>query len=352
MVAERETDRLRRKLRRFYGRSPKAQRLIADTQRGRRRSTARLKGYAAEASDILGRPRAHLLHLPRKPHQREHRRWRLLYPGRRAYRQSHQPAPRRHIRPGNHRRSQRHLRWQTGPFSGARTPAAPGIHRRIRRHFAAPQNPSPPHIGRERQHRPGLDPRQQSNPLHLKPQRQHGNSSSRISAIPPPRSSSRDAASFRPRLSPDGSHVLYLSAPTPDAAASLRSKSWTGGPPQLVLQERAAVTNYQCARTPSQLCIISKIVGPDHIFVAFDLEHGTAERSQGSPTSPIRTGPYRQTAASSRSSSTRIKSDFCPSGYRSSTRRHHRQLVPHQRRLVRRTAKASSCKASPQTTSP
>jgi hypothetical protein len=51
------------------------------------------------------------------------------------------------------------------------------------------------------------------------------------------------------------------------------SKPLAGGPARLVLQENG-ITNYQCARAPSQLCIFSKLVGHDHILVSFDLEHG------------------------------------------------------------------------------
>jgi DNA-binding winged helix-turn-helix (wHTH) protein/Tol biopolymer transport system component len=56
---------------------------------------------------------------------------------------------------------------------------------------------------------------------------------------------------FLPRLSADGAHVLYLAASKPDdspSLASLMSKSLTGGPPHLVLQERGVIKNYQlCA---------------------------------------------------------------------------------------------------------
>jgi DNA-binding winged helix-turn-helix (wHTH) protein/Tol biopolymer transport system component len=81
---------------------------------------------------------------------------------------------------------------------------------------------------------------------------------------------------FLPRLSADGSQVLYLAASKPgdiSFPASLMSKPLAGGPPRLVLQEKGIV-NYQCARTPSKLCIFSKLVGSDIIFVSFDLEHG------------------------------------------------------------------------------
>ena len=66
-----------------------------------------------------------------------------------------------------------------------------------------------------------------------------------------------------PRLSADGSQVLYLvESQRGDHSfpASLMSKPLAGGPPRLVLQENG-ITNYQCARAPSQLCIFSKLVG-------------------------------------------------------------------------------------------
>jgi DNA-binding winged helix-turn-helix (wHTH) protein/Tol biopolymer transport system component len=81
---------------------------------------------------------------------------------------------------------------------------------------------------------------------------------------------------FLPRLSADGAQVLYLVASKPEDTsfpASLMSKPLEGGPPHLVLQEKGII-NYQCARAPSTLCIFSKLVGQDLIFVSFDLEHG------------------------------------------------------------------------------
>jgi DNA-binding winged helix-turn-helix (wHTH) protein/Tol biopolymer transport system component len=79
-----------------------------------------------------------------------------------------------------------------------------------------------------------------------------------------------------PRLSADGLQVLYLVESQRDDdsfSASLMSKPLAGGPPRLVLRENG-ITNYQCARAPSELCIFSKLVGYDHILVSFDLEHG------------------------------------------------------------------------------
>ena len=79
-----------------------------------------------------------------------------------------------------------------------------------------------------------------------------------------------------PRLSADGLQVLYLvESPRGDHSlpASLMSKPLAGGPPRLVLRENG-ISNYQCARAPSRLCIFSKLVGDDHILVSFDPEHG------------------------------------------------------------------------------
>ena len=79
-----------------------------------------------------------------------------------------------------------------------------------------------------------------------------------------------------PRLSADGLHVLYLvDSQRGDRLfpASLMSKSLAGGPPRLVLRENG-ISNYQCARAPSQLCIFSRLVGSDHILASFDPEKG------------------------------------------------------------------------------
>jgi DNA-binding winged helix-turn-helix (wHTH) protein/Tol biopolymer transport system component len=77
-----------------------------------------------------------------------------------------------------------------------------------------------------------------------------------------------------PRLSADGSQVLYLlESGDLSLPASLMSKPLAGGPPRLVLRDYG-INNYQCARSPSQLCVFSKLVGPDHVLFSFDLEHG------------------------------------------------------------------------------
>jgi DNA-binding winged helix-turn-helix (wHTH) protein/Tol biopolymer transport system component len=79
-----------------------------------------------------------------------------------------------------------------------------------------------------------------------------------------------------PRLSADGTQVLYLSASRlddPSFPASLMSRPLAGGPPHLVLQEKGII-NFECARAPSKVCIFSNLAGNDLIFRSFDLEHG------------------------------------------------------------------------------
>jgi DNA-binding winged helix-turn-helix (wHTH) protein/Tol biopolymer transport system component len=77
-----------------------------------------------------------------------------------------------------------------------------------------------------------------------------------------------------PRLSPDGSQALYLSYPD-DASlpASLMSRPLAGGTPRTILQEKG-ISNHQCARAPSTLCLFSQGDGKDTVIRSFDLAHG------------------------------------------------------------------------------
>ena len=79
-----------------------------------------------------------------------------------------------------------------------------------------------------------------------------------------------------PRLSADGSQVLYVSSSNPDDVsypASVMSKPLAGGAPRMVIQGKG-IWNHQCARAPSTMCIFSQFDGQDHVFRSFDLEHG------------------------------------------------------------------------------
>jgi Tol biopolymer transport system component len=88
-----------------------------------------------------------------------------------------------------------------------------------------------------------------------------------------------------PRLSADGLQVLYLvESQQGDHSfpASLMSKPLAGGPPRLVLRENG-ISNYQCARAPSQLCIFSKLLGSGHILASFDPEKGPGREITRTP---------------------------------------------------------------------
>ncbi len=81
---------------------------------------------------------------------------------------------------------------------------------------------------------------------------------------------------YLPRLSADGSQVLYLSQTDPANPAvpiSLMRLPVTGGPLQLILRD-IGLGNYQCARLPSTLCIATKCEKDGVIFFAFDPGRG------------------------------------------------------------------------------
>jgi WD40-like Beta Propeller Repeat len=79
-----------------------------------------------------------------------------------------------------------------------------------------------------------------------------------------------------PRLSADGTQVLYLSSSNPDDAsfpAEVMSKPIAGGTPRVVIQGKG-IGNFQCAMAPSTLCLFTQVDGDDYIFRVFDMEHG------------------------------------------------------------------------------
>jgi DNA-binding winged helix-turn-helix (wHTH) protein/Tol biopolymer transport system component len=80
-----------------------------------------------------------------------------------------------------------------------------------------------------------------------------------------------------PRLSADGTHVLYLSSSNPDdpsLPAELMSKPVAGGAPRVVLKEKG-IGNFQCATAPSTLCLFSQVnERSDDVFRVFNLEQG------------------------------------------------------------------------------
>jgi DNA-binding winged helix-turn-helix (wHTH) protein/Tol biopolymer transport system component len=81
---------------------------------------------------------------------------------------------------------------------------------------------------------------------------------------------------FLPRLSPDGSKVMYLTgydANLPTRAVQLMQVPLRGGAPQMLLQ-KPSIINIQCARSPSQLCLLTTLVGGSAKFFSFDSQNG------------------------------------------------------------------------------
>jgi dipeptidyl aminopeptidase/acylaminoacyl peptidase len=75
-----------------------------------------------------------------------------------------------------------------------------------------------------------------------------------------------------PRLSPDGSQLLYLIYPTWDDTNSLiplMRVPLSGGTPQRVLESRW-ISNHQCSRMPATVCIFSEAGDRDLTFFTFD----------------------------------------------------------------------------------
>jgi Tol biopolymer transport system component/DNA-binding winged helix-turn-helix (wHTH) protein len=72
-----------------------------------------------------------------------------------------------------------------------------------------------------------------------------------------------------PRLSPDGSMMLYSKLGEPSFNSRLMRVPLAGGPSQFVL-EAPGIINYECARLPSTLCIYSQIEANQQRFFTFD----------------------------------------------------------------------------------
>ena len=80
-----------------------------------------------------------------------------------------------------------------------------------------------------------------------------------------------------PRLSPDGSMVIYQIPPHEGSSVTrIMRVPVGGGPPQLVL-ESTSVGNQQCAKLPSTLCIYSEFLLGEERFYTFDPFKGKGE---------------------------------------------------------------------------
>ena len=81
---------------------------------------------------------------------------------------------------------------------------------------------------------------------------------------------------WQPRMTPDGSEILYVSTPQssdPETLSSIFAIPRTGGTPRLVLQD-AIIRIVQCARLPSTICLYSITKGNSSETFRFDVRSG------------------------------------------------------------------------------
>ena len=90
----------------------------------------------------------------------------------------------------------------------------------------------------------------------------------------------------QPRVTPDGSEILYISTPRsagPEAPSSIFAIPLDGGTPRLVLKD-IGIWNVQCARLPSTICLYSTAKGKTWRTFRFDVRNGkTADPPQNDP---------------------------------------------------------------------
>jgi Tol biopolymer transport system component len=85
----------------------------------------------------------------------------------------------------------------------------------------------------------------------------------------------------QPRVTPDGSEILYISHPKstdPEAPASIFAIPIAGGAPRLILKD-VHIWNMQCARLPSTMCLYSKTKGDTSETFRFDVRSGKSSAS-------------------------------------------------------------------------
>jgi DNA-binding winged helix-turn-helix (wHTH) protein/Tol biopolymer transport system component len=81
---------------------------------------------------------------------------------------------------------------------------------------------------------------------------------------------------WQPRLTPDGSEILYVStpqSPSPETLSSIFAIPVMGGTPRLVLQD-FSIRNVQCARLPSTICLYGISTGDTWKTFRFDVRSG------------------------------------------------------------------------------
>ena len=80
----------------------------------------------------------------------------------------------------------------------------------------------------------------------------------------------------QPRVTPDGSEILYISTPksaSPETPSSIFAIPISGGTPRLVLKD-LSIWNVQCARLPSTICLYSMGKGDTTKTFRFDVRSG------------------------------------------------------------------------------
>src|SRR5215471_2260511 len=80
----------------------------------------------------------------------------------------------------------------------------------------------------------------------------------------------------QPRLSPDGTEIIYISTPKNadlSSTASIFAVPISGGPPRLILRD-SNIWNAQCARAPSTICLYSVTKGDTTETYRFDVRTG------------------------------------------------------------------------------
>jgi len=80
----------------------------------------------------------------------------------------------------------------------------------------------------------------------------------------------------QPRVTPDGSEILYISTPkssNPEPLSSILAIPMGGGTPRLILKDRR-IWNVQCARLPSTICLYSITKGNTAETFRFDVRNG------------------------------------------------------------------------------
>lgn len=90
---------------------------------------------------------------------------------------------------------------------------------------------------------------------------------------------SRNTQAALPRLTPDGSEILFAEVggiEDPSAPVHLMRVPLDGGTPKPVLQD-VEIDNFSCSRIPATVCVYSKVIRRTTILIAFDTQKGKGD---------------------------------------------------------------------------